>query len=89
MFYPGQNKQVTHFFQPDILAGHCVDYSKMMQTQNENNYADRWSMATQAGLGTHLNFNNRLDCSVATQYMLHFGKEIDTVVASDDVLFYT
>lgn len=89
MFYPGRNKQFTHFFQPYVLAGHCFDYSKMMQIQNESNYADRWSMATQAGLGTHLNFSNRLDCSVATQYMLHFGKEIDAAVTSDDVRFYT
>jgi hypothetical protein len=33
-------------------------------------------MAAQAGLGTHINITDRFDCSLSTQYMLHFGKDI-------------
>ncbi len=54
---------------------------------DSNNFADRLSMATQAGAGTHLNFNSRFDCSISAQYMLHFGKEIQTITSSDAVQF--
>jgi hypothetical protein len=43
-------------------------------------------MATQAGLGTHFNINRRFDCSLSTQYMLHFGKEIQTSVDKGNVV---
>ena len=49
-----------------------------MEQGNRSNYADRWTMATQAGIGTHFNITNRFDCSLSAQYMLHFGKEIET-----------
>ena len=42
-------------------------------------------MATQAGAGTHFNINPRFDCSLAAQYMLHFGKEIETNITSEVV----
>lgn len=78
MFYPGKNVQFKKFFQPYIFAGHCFDYSKVTDQNDSSNFARRWSMAAQGGLGTHLNISPRLDCSIAAQYMLHFGKEIET-----------
>ena len=78
MYYPLKDIGTDRFLQPYILAGHCFDYSIVKQQGNKSNSADRWSMATQAGLGTHLNINPRFDCSLSAQYMLHFGKDIET-----------
>ena len=78
MYYPSKNTTEQRFIQPYMLVGHCFDYSKVTEQANRKNYADRWSMATQAGLGTHFNFGSRLDASLSAQYMLHFGKEIET-----------
>ncbi len=78
MYYPGNTVDFSNLLQPYIIAGHCFDYSKVWEQQNRSNNADRWSMATQAGLGSHININRSLDCSLSAQYMLHFGKEIET-----------
>jgi hypothetical protein len=86
MYYPVKDNGVDRFLQPYIIAGHCFDYSKVMQQSNRSNNAGRWSMATQAGLGTHFNINRRFDCSLSTQYMLHFGKEIQTSVDKGNVV---
>lgn len=86
MFYPVKNIERERFIQPYIIAGHCFDYSKVTEQANKNNAADRWSIATQAGLGTHFNFSNRLDCSLSAQYMLHFGKDIETTMDKNQVL---
>ncbi|HMD00543.1 MAG TPA: hypothetical protein VKH37_10330, partial [Ferruginibacter sp.] len=67
----------TKLFQPYLLVGHCFDYSKVAEQGNASNSASRWSMAAQGGLGTHINITSRFDLSLATQYMLHFGKEIN------------
>ncbi|HMJ47378.1 MAG TPA: hypothetical protein VK498_08610 [Ferruginibacter sp.] len=87
MYYPGRNIDFTNLIQPYIVAGHCFDYSKIMEQKNKTNYADRWTMATQAGLGTHINISRVLDCSITGQYMLHFGKEIETTIDKDLVVF--
>lgn len=79
MYYPGKHVQFDRLLQPYILAGHCFDYSKVIEQNNSSNYADRWSMAAQAGLGTHINITPKFDCSLSAQYMLHFGKDIQTV----------
>jgi len=78
MFYPGKNVHFDHLLQPYLIAGHCFDYSVVSEVGNKNNNADRFSSATQAGLGTHFNISKRFDCSLSAQYMLHFGKEIET-----------
>jgi hypothetical protein len=85
MYYPGNNVDFTNLLQPYIVAGHCFDYSKVWEQKNRSNSADRWSMATQAGIGTHINITRFFDCSLSAQYMLHFGKEIKTTIDKDIV----
>ena len=78
MYYPLPDNGTDRIIQPYILAGHCFDYSKVMEQNNRSNNASRWSIAAQAGLGTHINITDRLDLSVSGQYMMHFGKDIET-----------
>lgn len=86
MYYPGATVDFSNLLQPYILAGHCFDYSKVSEQKNKANNASRWTMATQAGLGTHINISKALDCSVSSQYMLHFGKEIHVSTEKDVVM---
>jgi hypothetical protein len=86
MFYPGKQKGFDHFLKPYILAGHCFDYTRVEADNNSKNFADRLSMAMQAGAGTHFNVTPRFDFSLSAQYMLHLGKEIQTSTANDAVL---
>lgn len=86
MLYPKNNNQFDRLLQPYLIAGHCFDYSKVSEQNNKTNAVDRLSMATQAGLGTHINITPKLDCSLSGQYMLHFGKDIHTSVEGDKVL---
>jgi hypothetical protein len=85
MYYPGNTIDFTNLFQPYIVAGHCFDYSKVSEQKNKSNYQERYSLATQAGLGTHINITPFFDCSLSCQYMLHFGKEIETTINKDVV----
>ena len=78
MYYPIKAEEDKRLLQPYFIAGHCFDYSKVTEQGNRLNYAGRWSMATQAGIGTHFNITNRFDFSLSAQYMLHFGKEIES-----------
>ena len=84
MYYPGRNIHFDHVLQPYLIAGHCFDYSVVSEVGNRDNTADRFSSATQAGLGTHFNIAKRFDCSLSAQYMLHFGKEIETEMISGE-----
>ncbi len=86
MYYMSKQVYFDRFLQPYFIAGHCFDYAKMADQHNSQNQAHATSMATQAGLGTHLNITPRLDCSFSGQYMLHFGKEINSTIASDAVV---
>ena len=86
MLYQKNNNQFDRLLQPYLIAGHCFDYSKVSEQNNKSNSVDRLSMATQAGLGTHINITPKLDCSFSGQYMLHFGKDIHTEVGGDKVL---
>ena len=85
MYYPGSNVDFSNLLQPYFIAGHCFDYSKVSEQNNSSNFADRWSMAAQAGLGTHINITPRFDCTLSAQYMLHFGKDIETTIDKDVV----
>lgn len=87
MYYPGKTTDFSNLMQPYIIAGHCFDYSKVMEQKNKSNYAERYSMATQAGIGTHINITRLLDCSLSGQYMLHFGKQIETTITKNEVAF--
>ena len=77
MYYPGKNVHFDHVLQPYLIAGHCFDYSVVSEVGNKSNNADRFSSATQAGVGTHFNITKRFDFSLSAQYMLHFGKEVE------------
>ena len=87
MYYPGKQVQFLRLFQPYLLVGHCFDYTRVIDQQNKANSASRWSMATQAGAGIHINITPMLDCSVSSQYMLHFGKDIEAAVENNKVIF--
>ncbi len=86
MYYPGSTVDFSNRLQPYILVGHCFDYSKVFEQKNRANAEGRWTMATQAGLGTHINISEFLDCSISSQYMLHFGKEIETTIDKEIVI---
>ncbi len=86
MLYTKNNYAFDHLFQPYLIAGHCFDLSKVSEQNNKTNAAKRLSMATQAGLGTHINITPKLDCSLSGQYMLHFGKDIETEIDGGQVI---
>lgn len=81
MFYPLKREQ--QLFTPYILAGHCFDYTKisLLKPSTEKPTAlfeERWSSATQVGLGTHINLTQNFNLSVSGQYMIHLGNDIHT-----------
>lgn len=81
MFYPGfaYTKGARLKMQPYFLAGHCFDWTYFESTDFiENNAANRFSSAVQAGIGFHLPLHNRIDVSMSAQYMIHLGEEIIT-----------
>jgi len=86
MLYTRNNHSFDHLFQPYLIAGHCFDHSRVAEKNNTSNSVSRLSMATQAGLGTHINITSKLDCSLSGQYMLHFGKEIHTEIDGSEVV---
>lgn len=86
MFYPKNNYSFERLLQPYLIAGHCFDYSKVSEQNNPSNYADRLSMAVQAGAGMHVNITPQFDCSLTSQHMLHLGKEIETTAEKGAVL---
>ncbi len=77
LFYMGDNFYEDRLLQPYFILGHCFDRSVVTAQADKSNTANRISMATQAGLGTHININPRFDCSLSAQYMVHFGKDIE------------
>ena len=86
LYYPGKVTDFSNLFQPYFIAGHCFDYSKVTEQPDKSNSMSRLSMATQAGLGTHINITDRFDCSLSSQYMVHFGKDIKTTIDQNEVL---
>ena len=81
MFYPLKREQ--QLLTPYILAGHCFDYTKISilnpSTEKPTALVDeRWSSATQLGIGTHINFSHNFNLSVSSQYMIHLGNDIHT-----------
>lgn len=73
MYYPLNN---TSSFQPYIMAGHCFEFLKIEENALPENHIHRRSASVQAGIGTHWHLTNKLDFSVSTQYMMHFGTNI-------------
>ncbi len=88
MYYFTRYIHFDHVLQPYLLAGHCFDMTVVSERNNSSNSASRFTGATQAGIGTHLNMNKRFDCSLSAQYMLHFGRDIETEVNEGKVEFH-
>lgn len=83
LYYP--LKKDIQLFKPYMLAGHCFDYSKIQANTNQFNFAERWSSAVQAGLGTHIRLTERLDLSLTVQYMCHLGKHLHAQWVNNEV----
>jgi hypothetical protein len=67
---------------PYFIAGHCFDYTRVniyhSLTEPPVDSKSRWSSAAQVGFGCHYYLGKYFNLSLATQYMLHLGKDIDT-----------
>lgn len=77
-------------FIPYLIAGHCFDYTRItpLNTVTEihsDEYLDRWSSATQAGLGLIWNYSQQFNLSLTSQYMLHLGRDIEYEVVNDQL----
>jgi hypothetical protein len=86
LFYPLRNPGV--FARPYFLAGHCFDYTRLVDNRNSANYMERWSSAVQGGAGVHLNLSERLDVSIVAQYMTHLGNHVDAHLHDGEVEFH-
>ncbi len=85
LFYPMQDLDPQ--FRPFILAGHCFDYTLLVDNSNRSNSIERWSSAVQGGLGTHCRLTQRLDLTLKGQYMIHLGTHIDAEKISGQVVY--
>lgn len=85
IFYP--SKRLDMKVRPYILAGHCFDYTKLVDNSNRNNYMERWSSAVQGGGGMHFNLSPRLDLSLVGQYMIHLGTDVHAEYEANAVTF--
>ncbi len=91
MIYPVKLVNNKMSFTPYILGGFCGDYTKTQTNlfyddvlgEYRTEKKDRWSFATQLGLGTHFNLTERFDFSFTGQYMIHFGSDIDAVIQTN------
>lgn len=86
IFYPTKN--LTPKVRPYILAGHCFDYTRIVDNSNSANFIERWSSAVQGGAGVHFNLTDRLDLSVVSQYMIHLGTDIHADNHDNEVHFH-
>jgi hypothetical protein len=84
LFYPTEGGKL---FRPYVLAGHCFDYTRLVDNSNSLNYLERWSSAVQGGAGVHVNLSPRLDLSVVGQYMIHLGNHVDAEQLNGTVEF--
>jgi hypothetical protein len=85
LFYPTKKFDVP--VRPYILAGHCFDYTRVVDNADRNNFMERWSSAVQGGAGVHVNLSQRLDLSVVGQYMVHLGTDVHADVINGQVQF--
>jgi hypothetical protein len=86
LYYWQNHPGFDRLLEPYLIAGHCFDYSKLSEQNNRFNSADRLSMATQAGVGTHFNISPQFDCSLSGQYMVHFGKELTATTNGQEIV---
>jgi hypothetical protein len=93
IIYPGKQIMQKGRFTPFILGGFCGDYTQIKsntyfndETEHYEKIAkERWSFATQLGLGTHYNFTERFDVSFNAQYVLHFGSDIHSEIETNSL----
>ncbi|PCJ24248.1 MAG: hypothetical protein COA97_10160 [Flavobacteriales bacterium] len=91
IIYPGKSLNQKGSFTPYVMGGFCGDYTKITSNLSYDDIADsytqdskdRWSFATQLGLGTHYNITETVDISLSTQYVLHFGADIDSEIETN------
>ena len=89
MYYLIPNStEKTSLLQPYILAGHCFDYANIKDNTDDNNFAERWSSAVQAGFGSHFNLTKRFDLMLQGQCMIHLGNDIDAEKENGVVVFH-
>ena len=62
---------------PYVVAGNCFDYTHIKINGDGGDAKSRLSTAVQAGIGCHYNLTPKFDISLAAQYMIHLGKELD------------
>ncbi len=74
--------------EPFVIAGHCFDYTYRQEIANPTNFANRWSSAVQAGIGTHFHLTDRLMVSISSQYMMHLGTHVHEDIHGSDVHFH-
>lgn len=87
LYYPTKSYQTK--VRPYILAGHCFDYTRVVENSNRSNTMERWSSAVQGGAGVHFNLSDRLDLSVVGQYMVHLGTDVHVSIHDDgDIHFH-
>ena len=84
MYYPFRNQRTV---QPYVLAGHCFELLRMEENANFKNNAIRRSASVQAGTGIHFHIAPNADISIETQYMMHFGTNID-IITQPNILFH-
>lgn len=75
--------KVAPVFKPYVLAGHCFDYTKIVANNDASNNGTKLSSAVQAGAGFHINLSERMDISIASQYMIHLGEDLHADRHSD------
>ncbi len=85
MYYLSNPEDFQKKFTPYLLVGHCFDYTRLTVRSEGVNHilialpqtASRWSSAIQAGMGTHYNITPLIDISLAAQYMMHLGNDLE------------
>jgi len=91
IIYPGKQIMKPGRFTPFVLGGFCGDYTQIKSNTYfsdetlayEKRAKERWSFATQLGLGTHYNFTEKFDLSFNAQYVLHFGSDIHSEIETN------
>ena len=93
MIYPGKRIRQVNRFTPFVVGGFCADFTKAqtnlyydaVQYGFVTESKERWSFATQLGVGTHYNITEKFDISFNLQYDFHFGQDINAQVQTNDV----
>lgn len=88
MLYPWISKNVEKFepVLPYLLAGHCFDWTTVVENANPLNMGKRFSSAIQAGAGVHFHLTQRLDITMGLQYMIHLGRDIHADIENNEVI---